>query len=104
MTNELRDYLADDDVMALIKTIDMINPSHLPVEKVSTIKTVADVMGLPLKMVWKMCDRGVELGVLMYYGGVLSRKRVDLTDLGEAIMDADGTEDLRNIIRGHNDG
>ena len=101
--NELRDYLADDDVMTLIKTIDMINPSHLPVEKVSTIKTVSDVMGLPLRIVWKMCDRGVELGVLMYYGGVLSRKRVDLTDLGEAIMDAEGTEDLRNIIRRYGD-
>lgn len=104
MTNELRDYLADDDAMALIKAIDMINPSHLPMEKVSTIRTVADVMGLPLKTVWKMCDKGVDLGVLMYCGGMLSRKRVDLTEFGEQILDADGTEDLRNIIRGYNNG
>lgn len=101
--NELRDYLADDDVMTLIKTIDMINPSHLPAEKVSTIKTVADVMDMPLRVVWKMCDRGVELGVMIYYGGILSRKRVDLTDMGEAIVDAEGTEDLRNIIRRYDD-
>lgn len=101
--NELRDYLADDDVMTLIKTIDMINPSHLPAEKVSTIKVVADVMDMPLRAVWKMCDRGVELGVMIYYGGILSRKRVDLTDMGEAIVDAEGTEDLRNIIRRYDD-
>lgn len=101
--NELRDYLADDDVMTLIKTIDMINPSHLPAEKVSTIKVVADVMDMPLRVVWKMCDRGVELGVMIYYGGILSRKRVDLTDMGEAIVDAEGTEDLRNIIRRYDD-
>ena len=97
--NELRDYLADDDVMRMLKVIDDINPPQLPVSKVSTIKEVTDVMELPLKWVWKMCDRGVELGVLMYYGGILSRKRVDLTDFGEQILDADGTEDLRNIIR-----
>lgn len=99
--NELLEYLADDDVMDMIKTIDRMNPSCVPVDKVSTIKDVAHATGMPLKIVWKMCDRGVELGVLMYYGGVLSRKRVDLTDLGEAIIDADGTEDLRNIIRRH---
>ena len=97
--NELRDYLADDDVMRMLRTIDRINPSYLPSDRVSTIKEVADVMDLPLKIVWKMCDKGVELGILMYYSGMLSRKRVDLTDFGEDIVDADGTEDLRNIIR-----
>ena len=99
--NELRDYLADDDVMRMLKAIDNINPSYLPVDRVSTVKEVADVLDMPLKIVWKMCDKGVELGVLMYCGGILSRKRVDLTEFGENILDADGTEELRGIIRGY---
>ena len=95
----MRDYLADDDVMMMLKAIDNINPSYLPVDRVSTVKEVADVLDMPLKVVWKMCDKGVELGVLMYCGGLLSRKRVDLTEFGENILDADGTEELRKIIK-----
>lgn len=102
--NELRDYLADDDVMVMLKTIDRLNPMDLPENKLCTIKTLAVNVGKSITEVWKMCDKGVRVGVLSYRGGVLSRKRVDLTEFGENILDADGTEDLRNIIRGYNNG
>ena len=102
--NRLRSYLADDDVMRMLKVIDDLNPIELPTNKVCTIKEVAVAMDLPVKIVWEMCDQGADIGVLMYYGGLLSRKRVDLSQLGEDIVDADGTEDLREIIRGYNNG
>ena len=98
--NELRDYLANDDVMDMLKAIDKLNPSELPVSKVCTIKKLADTMGKGITTVWKLCDKGVDVGVLMYCGGILSRTRVDLTEFGENILDADGTEDLRKIIKG----
>lgn len=95
---ELKEYLANDDVMDMLKTIDRLNPTELPVNRVCTIKKLAETMDKSITDVWKMCDAGVRVGVLMYYGGVLSRKRVDLTDLGEDIIDADGTEELRKIL------
>ena len=96
----LRDFLADDRAMELLKAIDRMNPIELPPNRVSTIKEVADVLGWPLRETWKLCDKGVETGVLMYCGGMLSRKRVDLTDKGEDVVDADGTEELRTMVRG----
>ena len=99
--NELRDYLADDDVMDMLKAIDRLNPEELPVSRLCTMKKVSDVTGLPLRDVWKKCDEGVRAGVLMYCGGMLSRRRVDLTMLGLEILDAEGTEELRKIIKGY---
>ena len=97
-------FLADDRAMELLKAIDKINPIELPENKLSSIKEVSDVLGWSLRDTWKLIDKGVTAKALAYHGGILSRKKVDLTDLGEDIVDAEGTEDLRNIIRGYNNG
>ena len=96
----VRDFLADDRGMELLKTIDKMNPLELPENRLSSIKEVSDVLGWTLRDTWKLIDRGVAAGLLSYHGGMLSRRRVDLTDEGERVVDADGTEELRKIVRG----
>ena len=100
MDNELARFLADDRAMTLLRTIDRMNPMDVPVNRLSTIREVADVLGWPVMDTWKLIDAGVRTGVLMYCGGVLSRRRVDLTEKGEDVVDTDGTEELRKIIKG----
>ena len=96
----LAEFLADDRAMVLLRTIDELNPLTLPENGLSTRADVAKALGWDLNDTWELISEGVDAGALRYHGGVLSKKRVDLTDLGEAIVDADGTEALRAIIRG----
>ena len=96
----LAEFLADDRAMTLLKTIDELNPLTLPENGLATRADVAKTLKWGLNETWELISQGVDAGVLRYHGGMLSKKRVDLTDLGEAVVDADGTEDLRKIIRG----
>ena len=96
----LAEFLADDRAMTLLKTIDGLNPLTLPENGLATRADVAKTLKWGLNETWELISQGVDAGVLRYHGGMLSKKRVDLTDLGEAVVDADGTEELRKIIRG----
>lgn len=84
--------------MRLLKTIDSLNPITLPTDKLCTIKKVSDVMNKPLKETWKLVDDGYKCGLIVFYGGLLSRKRLDLTELGEKLCECTAASDVKVVL------
>ena len=87
---KIDDFLADDCAKLLLVTVDRLNPITLPESRLCTMKTLSETLGWDLKRTWGMCDTAVSLGLMAYRGGMLSHKRVDLTELGAKM--AEGVE------------
>ena len=102
MMNEeaIKDFLSLDDGLKLLKTIDRLNPSDLPVNKLHTIKDVSVAMGLSLRDTWKMINEAEACGLVIFYGGLLSRKKVDLTDIGENFAECATAKDIKEVFDG----
>lgn len=100
---KIKEFLTNDDGLVLLKTIDILNPMSLPTSKLCTIKTVSDVMGKSLKDTWHLIDDAYMCSLVVFYGGLLSRKRVDLTDLGESFCDCVTPADIGDILNGIHD-
>ena len=95
----LKQYLSHDDGLKLLKTIDSLNPSTIPNSKVSTIKDVSVAMGWGLKETWDLIDFAYRAGLVSFYGGLLSRKRVDITELGERICECATSKDIKEVLK-----
>ena len=96
--DDVKLYLTNDDGLKILKVIDSLNPIDLPVNKLCTIKQVADATGISLREAWKLIDQACDCGLVTSYGGLLSRKRVDLTEFGETLCDCDTPEHIREVL------
>ena len=96
--DEIRDYLSNDDGLKILKTIDALNPIELPTNKLCTIKQVSETAGIPLKEAWALINKAYDCGLVVFYGGMLSRKRVDLTEIGEDLCDCTTAGDIGGVL------
>lgn len=99
--SDIVDFLRKDFARDLLKTIDFLNPPHLPISRLCTIKDVSLNMPLGLKETWKLIDEACECGLVATYGGLLSNKRVDLTELGELVTECGSEDDIIRLLFGH---
>lgn len=98
-TDKIKEFLSDDDAMTLLKTIDMLNPANKSVNECCTIKLVSEAMAKPLKETWSLVNKGIDCEVILSYGGVLSRKKIDLTDLGELLTDCTTPNEIKEVLK-----
>ena len=98
-TDKIREFLSDDDAMTLLKTIDMLNPMSKSVNECCTIRLVSEVMAKSLRETWSLVNKGIECEVIMSYGGVLSRKRIDLTELGELLTECTTPNEIKEVLK-----
>ena len=96
--DDVVEFLKNDHGLDLLKTIDDLNPINLPTNRLCTIKEVCNAMNMPLKEGWKFIDQAYDCGLVVYYGGVLSRKRVDLTEIGEKLCECNTAEDVKGVL------
>lgn len=97
---KIKEFLTHDDALKLLKTIDALNPSYLPVNKLHTIKDVSVEMGLSLKETWTLINMAESCGLVIFYGGVLSRKKVDLSELAERLTECTTNKDMKEVLDG----
>lgn len=95
---QIKQFLSNDDALTLLKTVDMLNPAHISPSKCCNIKTISSVMGKGLKDTWNLVNQGLDCGLLMTYGGILSRRRVDLTDVGERFCECTTANEIKMVI------
>lgn len=93
--DEIKVYLSNDSGLDLLKTIDKLNPMDLPTNKLCTIKDVSVAMNKPLRETWQLINEAYNCGLVTFYNGLLSRKRVDLTDIGEMISECTTPVDIK---------
>ena len=98
--NKIKDFLLIDDAFNMLKVIDRLNPIALPTNRLCTIKEVSTTMGLSLKDTWDMINIAGDCGLVAFYGGVLSRKRIDLTEDGEKISRCNTPNEIREVLNG----
>ena len=96
----IRHFLSNDDGLKLLKTIDILNPSDLPVNKLHTIRDVSEAMCWSVRDTWKLIDEAESCGLVMFCGGLLSRKKVDLTEFGERITECATATDIKEVLDG----
>lgn len=96
--DDIKAYLTNDDGLKILRTIDSLNPIELPTNKLCTIKQVSDISGIPLKETWTLINKAYDCGLVVFYGGILSRKRVDLTEIGEDLCDCTTAGDIKGVL------
>lgn len=92
-------FLTNDDGLNLLKAVDLLNPITIPANKIHTIKDLSVYMGLPLKETWMLVDEAYDAGLVMFCGGLLSRKKIDLTDLGEMFCECSTPEHIKEVLK-----
>lgn len=97
--DKIREYLSHDRGLDLLKTIDNLNPMSIPVNKMKTIKDISVAMNMPLRETWQLIDKAYDADLVMFCGGVLSRKKVDLTELGEMFCECTTANDIKEVLR-----
>ena len=95
---KIKDFLTNDDALKLLRTIDALNPPSLPTNRLCTIREVSEAMGLGLKATWEMIDAAASCDLVSFYGGILSKKRVDLTELGERVCECTTSNEIRGVL------
>lgn len=96
--DKIKEYLSHDKGLDLLKTIDHLNPVDIPVNKMKTIRDVSASMGMPLRETWQLIDKAYDAGLVMFCGGLLSRKRVDLTELGERFCECTTANEIKGVL------
>lgn len=94
----IKEFLSYDDGLRMLKTLDRLNPPTLAASKVSTIKDVSTAMGLGLKETWEMVELGMKADLIISYGGILSKKRVDLSELGGEFSQCNTADDIKKVM------
>ncbi len=96
---KILEFFSKEKSLDMLKVIDGLNPVYLSVSKLCTIKDVSVAMGMELRDVWNMIDEGHKAGLFTYYGGVLSKRRVDITDLGEYFLECRTQKDIKEALK-----
>ncbi len=96
--NKVKMYLSNDDGLKILKVIDSLNPIELPTNKLCTIKQVSEASGISLKSTWGLIDEASDCGLVVFYGGLLSRRRVDLTEAGERLCECETPNDIKEVL------
>ena len=95
---KIKEFLSHDDALRLLRTIDVLNPSNLPVNKLHTIKDVSVAMNMSLKQTWEMVNAAESCGLVIFYSGLLSRKKIDLSELGERFTECATPNDIKEVF------
>lgn len=96
--DKIKEYLSHDRGLDLLKAIDRLNPIDIPVNKMKTIKDISVYMDMPLKETWQLVDKAYGAGLVTFCGGLLSRKRVDLTEVGEKLCECTTANDIKGVL------
>ena len=96
--DKVRDYLTNDLGLNILRTIDRLNPIELPTSRLCTVKEVSEAANLPMKETWNLINQAYDAGLVTFYTGLLSRRKVDLTEIGEKLCECETAEDIKAVL------
>lgn len=93
------EFLSKEHGMDLLRALGRMNPKNLSLSQLTTIISVSKMMGLEIKEVWELVELGHDAGLITYYGGLLTRRRMRLSELGEKVCSCTTPGELKGVLK-----